>query len=308
MSPAVRPATMSAARGSAPQIRLIGKKPTMIGLQPQNARPSQSQGMLPSAPARVDSTETASVAAEHDSSPPEDARTIALASPAGVLRNAPPTAPPGLPSAAAGGASRPVGQGLPAGAKGSSPSGVSTSRAVPPHRRPIDALPSVASSQDGSDETKTKPLTAAEVASSSRGGAIEIGDAGMEDAELALEAMTSFRLAEAALQRNDLASAEEHASKAVDGDPTHADYVVLLAWIRALSGGPQKIAEAIRTMSRVLIEDPSHEQALFYRAKLLVRTNRLPEALNDFNELLSANPNHREAQSEARQLKAKLPR
>ena len=40
-------------------------------------------------------------------------------------------------------------------------------------------------------------------------------------------------------------------------------------------------------MSKVLIDDPSNERALFYRAKLLVMTNRLPEAFNDFNELLS---------------------
>jgi tetratricopeptide (TPR) repeat protein len=134
---------------------------------------------------------------------------------------------------------------------------------------------------------------------------IDIGEAGMADAEAALEAMMSFRLAEEALERDDIAAAEEHANKAVAGDPSQLDYVALLAWIRALRGAA--IDEAIRTMSRVLIEDPSNESALFYRGKLLVRTNRLPEALNDFNELLSANPNHLDAQNEARQLKAKMP-
>ena len=119
--------------------------------------------------------------------------------------------------------------------------------------------------------------------------------------------MSSIRLAEGALQRNDVVTAEEHAKKAVAGDPTQADYVTLLAWIRSLGGARQPMEEAIRTMSRVLIEDPSNEKALFYRGKLLVRTNRLPEALNDFNELLSANPHHREAQNEVRQLKTKVP-
>ena len=135
--------------------------------------------------------------------------------------------------------------------------------------------------------------------------AIEISDDGLADAEAALEAMSSFRLAEGALQRNDIAAAEEHAKKAVAGDPTQADYITLLAWVRAQSGGHQPTEEAIRTMSKVLIEDPSNEKALFYRGKLLVRTNRLPEALNDFNELLSTNPHHREAQAEVRELKAK---
>jgi tetratricopeptide (TPR) repeat protein len=138
--------------------------------------------------------------------------------------------------------------------------------------------------------------------------AIEIGEAGIADAEAALEAMTSFRLAEGALQRNDRSAAEEHAKKAVAGDPTQPDYIALLAWIRSLGAAtPAVLDDAIRTMSRVLIEDPSNEKALFYRGKLLVQTNRLPEAMNDFNELLSANPHHREAQTEAQQLKSKLP-
>ena len=138
-------------------------------------------------------------------------------------------------------------------------------------------------------------------------GTIEIGDDGLADAEAALEAMSSYRLAEGALQRNDLSAAEDHAQRAVSADPTQADYVSLLAWIRALGGAPQSKEEAIRTMSRILIEDPSNEKALFYRGKLLVQTNRLHEALNDFNELLSANPHHREAEDEARQLKGRVP-
>ena len=165
-------------------------------------------------------------------------------------------------------------------------------------RQPIDVATVVPATQDAD---ATGPNDAADAM------AIEIGDDGLADAEAALEAMSSFRLAEGALQRNDVAAAEEHAKRAVAGDPTQADYITLLAWIRALSGGHQPTEEAIRTLSKVLIEDPSNEKALFYRGKLLVRTNRLPEALNDFNELLSANPHHREAQAEVRQLKAKVP-
>ncbi len=137
--------------------------------------------------------------------------------------------------------------------------------------------------------------------------AIEIGDAGIADAEEALEAMTSFRLAEGALERNDRAAAEEHAKKAVAGDPSQPDYIALLAWIRSLGGAPGVVEDSIRTISKVLIEDPSNEKALLYRGKLLVQTNRLHEAMNDFNELLSANPHHREAQAAAQELKAKLP-
>jgi Flp pilus assembly protein TadD len=136
-------------------------------------------------------------------------------------------------------------------------------------------------------------------------GSIDIAD-GMEDAEAALEAMQNFRLAEAALQRNDVAGSETLAQKAVEGDPTQADYITLLAWVKALGDDPNKVKEAVATMSKVLIEDPSNERALLYRGKLLVRTNRLHDALNDFNELLATNPHHREAASELRLLKTRM--
>lgn len=136
--------------------------------------------------------------------------------------------------------------------------------------------------------------------------AIDIGDDGLADAEAALEAMQSFRSAEAALQRNDLVGAQQLAKKAVDGDPTQADYLTLLAWIRALSGPPATVEESLATLTRVLGEEPSNERALLYRGRLLVRKNSFKEALADFNELLGANPQHREAAAEVRQLKAKM--
>lgn len=138
------------------------------------------------------------------------------------------------------------------------------------------------------------------------GDGFDFGDGGMADAEAALEAMQSFRLAEAALQRNDVAAAEQLAQKAVQGDPSQADYVTLLAWVRALGGDPSAVEKAVSTMSKVLIEDPSNERALLYRGKLLARTNRLHEALNDLSELLSANPHHREAAAELRNVKQLL--
>ncbi|MBX3222546.1 MAG: hypothetical protein KF795_18655, partial [Labilithrix sp.] len=158
-----------------------------------------------------------------------------------------------------------------------------------------------------SDDDVTGKRPPIDIDASVTKGTIEIGDDGLADAEAALEAMSSFRLAEGALQRNDLAAAQDHAEKAVAADPTQPDYVSLLAWIRALTGAPRSMEEAIRTMSRILIEDPSNEKALYYRGKLLVQTNRLHEALHDFNELLSANPHHRDAQEEARQLKGRVP-
>lgn len=70
----------------------------------------------------------------------------------------------------------------------------------------------------------------------------------------------------------------------------------------------EEAEEAIRTLSRMLRDDPSNETALLYRAKLLVRVNRSPEALADLDELLSINPHHPAAQTEVATLRAKLAR
>lgn len=117
--------------------------------------------------------------------------------------------------------------------------------------------------------------------------------------------MQSFRLAEAALQKNDLAAAQKLAQKAVNGDPLQADYVMLLSWILAQGGDPATVEEAIATMTEVLGDDPTSERALLYRGRLLARTNRTSDALADFNEILASNPQHREALAEVRQLKSK---
>jgi tetratricopeptide (TPR) repeat protein len=131
--------------------------------------------------------------------------------------------------------------------------------------------------------------------------------AAASDGEAALAAMRSFRLAESALQRNDLAAAAEHANKALAAEPSQPDYIVLVAWITSMSGGPSSVEKSIRTMSNVLLDDPANQRALLYRGRLLVRTNRPREALLDFEELLSTNPNHREAQAEVRQLTGRIP-
>ncbi len=124
------------------------------------------------------------------------------------------------------------------------------------------------------------------------------------DAERALEAMTNFRLAESALQRNDLAQAERLAARAVTGDPSQTDYVALHAWIRAMtSAKDDALSDAIHTLSRLLAEDAGNERALLYRGKLLKKMNRMREALRDFERVLQTNPRHREATQEVRLLK-----
>lgn len=298
MPPAARPGAPGLPRASAPQIRPItAKKATMVGIQAA-ATSEQRQALA--------ARRSGAAPAGH---PSGSARTAAPAAPAPepAAEALPSTTPPdgmktiARPSPAFASKVRP-------GARAPAPSGGFGVA------RPAPALPSKLARPDG----PAAPATSARApdndeieieldmgASPPGQRAIEIGDEGMADAEAALEAMQSFRMAEAALQRNDVADAQRLAQKAVDGDPTQADYVTLLAWIRAMSGSAGAIEEAVATMTRVLGDDPSSEKALLYRGKLLVRANRFEEALADFKELLGSNPHHREAQAEVRQLEAR---
>ncbi len=125
----------------------------------------------------------------------------------------------------------------------------------------------------------------------------------MADAERALEAMTNFRLAETALQRGDMQLAEKLAKSAAEGDPEQAEYVSLYAWVRAMGASPNQVNDAIETISRVLVSEPTCERALLYRGKLYKRANKSKDALKDFEALMKANPKHREAASEVRLLR-----
>ena len=123
---------------------------------------------------------------------------------------------------------------------------------------------------------------------------------------LALEAMTDFRLAETALQRSDLATAERFAARAAEADPTQTDHGALLLWIRAAKATSSAgTIDAIDGLTKLLRETPTNERALLYRGKLYKRAHKLREALRDFDAIIDANPKHAEAASEARLLRSR---
>lgn len=334
-APQIRPIT-------AKKATMVGIQPAAPPEQRQAARPPVAGH--PSAPARAASPPSAAPASpegrDPSSTPPDGMKTIARPSPAFVNKGRPPGAAPGAGPPVASGAGRPAPAlpsklarpggvqpgAAPPGAAGASPAyatkpaikataasnapgglpraRIGPGQAASPNPPPVAAAPPPAQASARKNDDIEIELDMGGGAPNN--GAIEIGDDGLADAEAALEAMQSFRMAEAALQRNDVANALRLAQKAVEGDPSQADYVTLLAWISALGGHPASIEDAIATMTRVLGDDPSSEKALLYRGKLLVRTNRLQEALADFNELLGSNPQHREAQAELRQLKTRM--
>jgi len=127
------------------------------------------------------------------------------------------------------------------------------------------------------------------------------------NAERALEAMTHFRLAESALQRNDLAQAERLAARAVTSDPEQVDYAALHAWIRATVAGDDDAAiEGVQTLTRLLLQEADNERVLLHRGKLLKRVGRMREALRDLERVAYLNPRNREAASEIRAIKQRV--
>ena len=130
-------------------------------------------------------------------------------------------------------------------------------------------------------------------------------DLDMADAENALEAMTDFRMAETALQRSDLVTAERLAKKAALADPNQPEYGALLAWILAMSGRAGVVEESIKKLNAILKEDSTCETALLYRGKLFKRADKKAEALRDFEAVLEVNPKNREAATEVRLLRSK---
>jgi len=123
-----------------------------------------------------------------------------------------------------------------------------------------------------------------------------------ENPERALQAMTDFQNAEAALARDDLAKAAVLARKAQEGEPSNPDYNALVAWIGALSG-PKEIPLAIAKLNVILKDEALCERALLYRGRLYKRAKRTAEALRDFSTVLDINPNNAEAAGEARVLR-----
>jgi hypothetical protein len=280
LTPAARPGAPSAP-GSLPRVNVprIQKKGTIVGLQPAAPPEARAPSVAPGAPD----------APARPSMPPDDARTIAFTSPA-FGRG--PRAPLPLPSKSV------PPRALPSGAPAAKVAVKAASKAPAPPPKPT---PKPAAQPDGFGAPDAFEIDLDD-------GPVGRGEAdpALAEAELAVEAMTNFRLAEAALQRNDTATAQQLAEKAVAGDASQHDYVILLAWIKTLGGDPKEMQKAVQTMSRALLDDPSNERALLYRGKLLVRTNRLHDALTDFNELLSTNPQHREAANELRTLKQRM--
>ncbi len=118
----------------------------------------------------------------------------------------------------------------------------------------------------------------------------------------AAEAIALVRRAEQTLTHKDIQGAMRLATRAVERDPNIPQVNAFYAWVRMLAG-EVTATQAIGMIDRVLRQDESCTPARLYRAKLLKRDDRIPEAVRDFELVVAAEPNNREAQNELRLLK-----
>ncbi len=117
-----------------------------------------------------------------------------------------------------------------------------------------------------------------------------------------LEAHMDFQKAEILLKKGDLAGAERLAAKAAAADPDQADYLALLAWLRASQPGASTsvLAESVKSFDTLLGQVPNHHRALWYRGSLLKRLGREELGIVDFRRLLVLDSKNLDAAREVR--------
>ena len=123
----------------------------------------------------------------------------------------------------------------------------------------------------------------------------------LPETEAGREALEIVRKAEQALFHKDIDGAKRVASRALDRDPSNPHVMAFWAWVRVLKG-ELAAGSALVEVDRALAVDETNVPARLYRAKLLKREGKLPEAMRDLETVLAAVPDHREAQTELRVL------
>jgi curved DNA-binding protein CbpA len=123
-----------------------------------------------------------------------------------------------------------------------------------------------------------------------------------EQVQTVMRALINHQKAQVWLKKRNLAEAEEHAKRAVDDDPTQADYLALYAWI--LSQKPEradgKLEDLIKMLDQAASKEPANERVRFYRAQLLKRAGRTSEAMREFRWIVEHDPRNLEAAREIR--------
>ena len=127
-------------------------------------------------------------------------------------------------------------------------------------------------------------------------------------AQRVLDAEEAFASGEAAMRRDQLATAVTQFARAIELNPDEADYHALYAWAQfCASSDKVGIAATTRTALDKAIARSSRAVApRFYLGRVERMLGRDQEALKHFQEVLSMSPGHAEAGSEARVIEARL--
>jgi len=120
-----------------------------------------------------------------------------------------------------------------------------------------------------------------------------------EQVQRVLRAATAFQKAEVLMKRNNTPAALEEARKAVELDPSQADYIALLAWLESsqLNTNLEEILARIEKAQRL---EPNNTRIRWYRGSILKRLGKNGKAVADFRFIAENDPRHLDAQREIR--------
>jgi curved DNA-binding protein CbpA len=159
-------------------------------------------------------------------------------------------------------------------------------------------------------QTLMDPAKAKDYAQAAKSGGGATSPDEQEKVARVVDAAFEFQKAEILLKKNDLAGAEQLASRAVQSDPDQPEYLALLVWVRAMRrGDPPELREGqtsthfddlIKILDGILAKEAEFERALYYRGVLLKRSGRIEKAIRDFRLSAEKNPKNLDAVREVR--------
>ena len=120
-----------------------------------------------------------------------------------------------------------------------------------------------------------------------------------EQVQRVIRAATAFQKAEVLMRRNNGLAALEEARKAVELDPSQADYIALLAWIESAQLNAN-LEDILARIEKALRLEPNNTRVRWYRGSLLKRLGKAGKAMGDFRFVVENDPRHVDAQREIR--------
>ena len=117
-----------------------------------------------------------------------------------------------------------------------------------------------------------------------------------EQVQRVVRAATAFQKAEVLLKRNNTAAALEEARKALELDPTQADYIALLAWLEAGQLNPN-LEDILARIDKAARMEPNNTRIRWYRGLVLKRMGKNGKAIGEFRFVVENDPRHLDAVS-----------